>query len=137
MQTALGEAEQRPAGQVDKDRGLHQPPRGSGRVIDVTQIQVQHRDRRNREDQADGECVEPRLRRQQPIRDRQPASERHSETRHGDFYALAIQTQVDDVAEDMPKQQGEAQAVEVFQPVRCDQLCAAELPARFDPEIHQ
>ncbi|MNN11651.1 hypothetical protein D3C81_1246170 [compost metagenome] len=77
------------------------------------------------------------MRRQQPIGSGQATGKRHEETRHSDFHALAIEFQIDHITEDMPEQQGKTQAVEVFQPVRRNQLRATELPARLDPEVHQ
>ncbi len=122
MQAALGQGEQAPAGQVDEDRGLHQAPGGGGRVLDVPQVQVEHRDRGDGEQQADRQGAYPGLRRQQPEGGGQAAGEGNAEARHGDLQALAVQAQVDHVTEDMPQQQGKAQAVQMLEPLRRNQL---------------
>ncbi|MCY1557783.1 hypothetical protein D9M68_946610 [compost metagenome] len=101
------------------------------------QVQVQHRDRRDRKQQSHRQGADPGLGRQQPERCRQTAGERNDEAWQGDFHALAVQAQVDHVAEDVPQQQRKREAVKVLQPHRRHQLRAAELPARLDPEIHQ
>ncbi|MNN35803.1 hypothetical protein D3C81_1496670 [compost metagenome] len=53
VQAALGDAEHGPAGEVDEDRGLHQPSGRGGWVIDVLQVQIQHRNGGNGEQQSD------------------------------------------------------------------------------------
>ena len=103
VEAALGQAKQAPAGQVDQDRALHQAAGGSRRVIDMAQVQVQHRYCSNGKDQAHGQRTQPGLLGQQPQGAGQPAGKGYGKTGQGDFYALTIKAQVDHVTQNGPQ----------------------------------
>ena len=103
----------------------------------MAQVQVQHRDGSDGKHQPHGQRIQPGLLGQQPDGAGEPADEGHGKAGQGDFQALAVQSQINHVAQNGPQQQGEAQAVKAFEPDRRHQLRTVELPVRLDPEQHQ